>query len=380
MRAAILAEYGRPLVVEDVEPIPPGPEDVVVRTRASALCITDCFIQRGDLGAVPRDARALEAAGDAAPPPVDALLPLIPGHAAVGVVEAAGDRVTRLRVGETVVVPATPECGACFWCARGRPDQCAMLFLPPPPVATRADGTSVRAGGGTGTYAELLKLPQSRAFPVESELPADQLSLLGCGVTSGLGAVFNVAGVDPGSSVAVVGCGHLGLWIVQGARVAGATQVIAVDPHAGRRATAERLGATDLVDPGDGDPVEQVLALTEGRGADYGIEAGGPPDAAVLTFMVTRRAGVVVLTGIINRTATVTLPQWEFALRGKDVRSCQQGRTLMRRDIPRYVRLIEEGRVDAAAIVTRRYPLDGINDALRAAEREENLTGVIMFE
>src|SRR5262249_53681088 len=196
--------------------------------------------------------------------------------------------------------------------------------------------------------------------PVETDLPDEQLGLLGCGVTSGMGAVFNAARVEPGSSVAVLGCGHLGLWMIQAARVAGAAQIIAVEGRGDRRRLAGELGATDLVDPLDGDIVEQVQALTGGRGADYALEAAGPAASTELALLLARRAGVVVLTGLQSIDATVTYSQFELALRGRDVRSCQNGRSGVPRDIPRFVAMRERGLVDARPIVGSRYPLPRI--------------------
>jgi S-(hydroxymethyl)glutathione dehydrogenase/alcohol dehydrogenase len=359
VKAAILEEFGKPLVVEEVELLPPGPNHVVVRTGASVFCITDCMNKAGALGKK---------------------LPTILGHAGVGVIEELGRDVNEFEVGQRVVVPGTPECGHCYWCAHGRPDQCADLFVPQPHVADRVGGEPVTSSGGGGTYAEKMRVPRSWIFPIETDLPNDQLSLLGCGVTTGLGAVFNAARVEPGSSVAVVGCGHIGLWMVQGARVAGAAQIIAVDPLAGRRALAGELGATDLVDPADGDAVGQVQELTGGRGADFVLDAAGPPEAQEQAIRMSRRAGVVVLTGLESLAATITVSQVELGLRGRDVRSCQNGRVRMRRDIPRFVRLMETGAVDAARIITGRYALDEINEALEASGARKDLSGVIVFE
>ncbi len=358
MKAAILEEFGKPLVVEDVELLPPASNGAVVRTTASAFCVTDCINQRGELGK---------------------RLPTILGHSGVGVVEELGPEVGDVQVGQRVIVPGTPECGVCYCCARGRPDQCADLFVPQPHVANRANGEEVTSSGGGGTYAEKMRVPRSWLFPVDTDLPDDQLSLMGCGITTGLGAVFNAAAVEAGSSVAVVGCGHLGLWMIQGARVAGARQIIAVEPRPNRRAVAEQLGATDLVDPDAGDPVEQVQALTEGRGSDYTLEAAGPPGAQAQAIAMTRRAGTVVLTGLETMGSMVTLSQVDFALRGKTVRSCQNGMSRMRRDIPRYVRMLEEGVVTAAPIITNRYGLEEINDALAASDRRDDLSGVIVL-
>jgi S-(hydroxymethyl)glutathione dehydrogenase / alcohol dehydrogenase len=358
MKAAILEEFGAPLVVEEVEFLPPGPQHVVVRTGATVFCATDWMNQSGRLGKE---------------------LPTILGHSGMGVIEQVGSQVDELEVGQRVVVPGTPECGQCYWCVRGRPDQCAELFLPQPQVATRAGGEPVTTSGGGGTYAELMRVTKNWVFPVETELPDEVLSLLGCGITTGLGAIFNIAEVEPGSSVAVVGCGHLGLWMVQGARVAGAAQIIAVDPIGERRELAARLGATDLVDPAEGDPVEQVRELTEGRGADYALESAIEPEGQVQAFLMTRRGGVVVPTSISRLDATVTLPQFEFAIRGRDIRSCQNGRVRMRRDIPRFVRMLEDGLVDATPIITSRYALDEINETLAASEERRDLSGVLVM-
>jgi S-(hydroxymethyl)glutathione dehydrogenase/alcohol dehydrogenase len=355
VKAAVLEAFGSPFAVEEVELLPPGPTEVVVRTGATVFCITDCINARGELGKEP---------------------PTILGHAGIGVVEEVGERVHRFRPGDRVVAPGTPECGVCYWCVRARPDQCAQLFAKPLHIANRADGAAVTCTG-VGSYAEQMRLRETAVFPVESDLPDEQLCLLGCGITSGLGAVLNAAQVEAGSSVAIVGCGQLGLWMVQGARVAGAAQIIAVEPRADRRTLAGELGATDLVDPGAGDPVEQVQALTGGRGVDYALEAAGPPEGMVQAFTMARKAGTVVLTGVETLTSTITFSSIELALRGKDVRSSQNGRVRMGRDIPRFVRMIEEGLVDPLPLISTVYTLEGINEAARAADAHEDLSGVI---
>jgi S-(hydroxymethyl)glutathione dehydrogenase/alcohol dehydrogenase len=359
MRAALLAELKQPFVVEDVDLLDPTPGRVIVRTGATPFCSTDCINQRGDLGKVP---------------------PTILGHASIGVVEEVGADVTHVGVGDRVLVPGTPECGHCFYCAEGRPDQCSELFDATTyfHVAERADGAPITAAGNVGGYAERMNVTANQAFPLHTDLPDDMLSLLGCGITSGVGAVFNVAEVKPGRSVAVFGTGHLGLWMVQGAKVAGAGRIIAVEPIAWRREMAGRLGATDLVDPADGDPVDQVRAFTEGRGADYALEAAGPTVAQEQAFRAARRAGTVVLTGVERLGATVTYSQTELALQGRRLLSCQNGNVRMRRDLPLLVGMLEDGRLDAAPIITARYGLDQINDALCASAEKRDLTGVIV--
>jgi S-(hydroxymethyl)glutathione dehydrogenase/alcohol dehydrogenase len=357
MKAALLVEYGRPLAVEDVTPVDPNPDDVVVRMTASPYCFTDCLNQRGMRG-LPRT------------------LPTIVGHAAVGVVEYAGPQVTRVKAGDRVLVPGTPECEHCFWCRKGRPDQCEHLLAPARQVATRADGTPVMTG--IGTYTELITARGSWAFPIESDLPDETLSLLGCGITTGIGAAVNVGRVQPGDTVAVVGCGHLGLWMIQGARLAGATRIIAVEPLAWRLDVAVALGATDVVNPAHEDPVEAVRALTEGRGADVTLEASGVPEGIEQAFAMTRRAGTAVVTGVSSQKANVTLPQTEVAIRGKALVSCQMGQTDVRRDVPGYIAMLEDGRLDAAPIITGTFGLEDINEANEAAAGRNALSGVIV--
>ena len=357
MKAALLVEYGRPIEVEDVTPVTPADDDVVVRMTASAYCYTDCLNQRGMRG-LPRT------------------LPTIVGHAAVGYVEHAGPAVTRVREGDHVLVPGTPECERCFWCRKGRPDQCEHLLAPPRPVAHRADGTPVITG--IGTYCELITIRGTWAFPLESDLPDTTLTLLGCGITTGVGAALNVGGIEPGDTVAVVGCGHLGLWMIQGARLAGAERIIAVEPLAWRTDVAVRLGATDVVNPAHGDPVAAVRELTEGRGADVTLEASGPPEGIEQAFAMTRRAGTCVVTGVSSQAATITLPQTEVAIRGKRLVSCQMGQTHVMRDVPRYVEMLADGRLDAGPIITGVFPLEQINECNEVAAARNALTGVIV--
>src|SRR3954453_2975593 len=223
MRAALLAELKAPFVVEEVELLDPTPGRLVVRTGATPFCSTDCINQRGELGKVP---------------------PTILGHASIGVVEEVGADVTHIAVGDRVLVPGTPECGVCFYCAEGRPDQCSELFDAKSyfHIAQRADGTPVTAAGNVGGYAELMNVSANHAFELHTDLPDDVLSLLGCGITSGVGAVLNVAEVKPGRSVAILGTGHLGLWMVQGARLAGAGRIIAVGAIARRPRRGGRGG------------------------------------------------------------------------------------------------------------------------------------------
>ena len=213
---------------------------------------------------------------------------------------------------------------------------------------------------------------------VETDLPAEQLALIGCGVTTGVGAALNTAQIKPGSTVAVIGCGGVGQSVIQGARIAGASRIFAVDPVEMKRKTAEQLGATDLIDPADGDPVEQVQALTGGRGADYAFEVIGLPETILQAYTMARRGGTAVVVGMSAFDATVTLPAFELFYDEKTLLGCMYGGAQVRRDFPRFVRLVETGRLDIGSMVSRRIKLDEVNDAFRAMEAGEVIRSVIV--
>lgn len=360
MRAALLTAIKEPFVVEEIDYLDPAPGRVLVRTGASPFCSTDCVNWRGELGKIP---------------------PTILGHASMGEVLEVGAGVAHIQVGQRVIVPGTSECGVCFYCSIGRPDQCSETFDRDgiwPHVANRRNGQPVSAAGNVGGYAEVMNVTANQVFPVQTDLPDEWLSLLGCGITTGLGSVFNVARVQAGSSVAIVGLGHLGQWMVQAAKLAAARRIIAVDPIAERRELAGRLGATHVVDPAAEDPVAQVKALTESRGADYVLEAATLASAQTQAVLMSRRAGTVVLTSVERADATVTLPQVAISVQSRAILSAQNGNVRMRHDLPRFIRMLEDGWITAEPIVTRRYTLDEINDALHASAEKRDLSGVIV--
>jgi S-(hydroxymethyl)glutathione dehydrogenase / alcohol dehydrogenase len=359
MRAAVLEEFGAPMPVRDLALRDPAAHEVLVRTVAAPFCSTDWLGWRAMRGKIP---------------------PVVLGHTALGVVEQCDGGEGGFGVGDLVVVAGTPQCDECFYCGIGRPDQCARLFESPEPViATDQAGRPVRAAGRVGAYAELIIADRTQVWRVDGSLPPTHLSLLGCGITTGHGAIVNVAEVRPGASVAVVGLGHLGQWCVQAARVAGAAEIIGVDPVAGRRATAAALGATQVVDPTDYDPVEQVRSLTEGRGADVVVEAAGPELAVQQAVAMSRRAGTVVLIGVQWAEGRVSLPQNAIAIHGRRILSCQNGQSVMARDLARCVELMTTGEYDARPIVTSVYTLGQVNEALYASGRLHDLSGVITF-
>jgi S-(hydroxymethyl)glutathione dehydrogenase/alcohol dehydrogenase len=360
MRAALLTGFKQPFEVEEIDYLDPGPNQVWLHTGASPFCSTDVVNWRGDLGKQP---------------------PTILGHASVGTVVEVGAGVDHVKVGQRAIVPGTSECGVCFYCSVGEPWQCSETFDKGgiwPHVANRSNGEPVSAAGNVGGYAELMHVIASQVFPVETDLPDEWIGLLGCGITTGLGSVFNVAKVQPGTSVAVVGLGHLGQWMVQAAKVANARTIIALDFVEWRREIAGKLGATHLVDPGAEDPVAAVQKLTGGRGADYVLEAATVASGQEQALLLSRRGGTVVLTSIEQQNATVTFPQVPLAVHSRRVISAQNGNCRMRYDLPRFIRMMEDGWVTAEPIITHRYTLDEINDALEASAEKRDLSGVIV--
>jgi S-(hydroxymethyl)glutathione dehydrogenase/alcohol dehydrogenase len=358
MRAAIFVGQEQPLVVEDVTPLVPGPRDVVVRIGASGVCHSDLSIVHGYV-----------------PLPPSCIL----GHEGAGVVESVGETVTRVKPGDRVIASFVPACGVCWFCLHEKSNLCEMsTALSYLPRVTRPDGTQAYGFTGLGTFAEQMTVDEASVVKVETDLPDEHLALIGCGVTTGVGAALNTAKVEPGSSVAVIGCGGVGQAVIQGARIAGAARIIAIDPVELKRKSAEQLGATDLVDPGQGDPVAQVQALTGGRGADYAFEVIGLPETVAQAYATARRGGTVVVVGMPRMDAIVSLPAFGLFYDEKRTLGCVYGSAQVRRDFPRFVELVETGRLDLATMVSRRIALDEVNEAFRAMEAGEVIRSVIV--
>jgi S-(hydroxymethyl)glutathione dehydrogenase/alcohol dehydrogenase len=240
--------------------------------------------------------------------------------------------------------------------------------------------TGQQAGAvcGCGTFAEAMVVHEASVVPVQTDLADEQLALLGCGVTTGLGAALNTAAVTPGSSVAVIGCGGVGQSVIQGARIAGASVIIAIDPAPGRREASVRVGATHTVDPAAGNPVEQVRALTEGRGADYSFEVVGRPELMVQAFDMARAEGTVTLVGMPAVGDTLTLPAIQAVFSGKRLAGSVVGGSQILRDFPRFIRLAESGQLDLGSMISQRIKLDEINDGIALLTRAEGVRTVIV--
>lgn len=358
VRAAVLHQVDAPLAVEVLEPGPLGPHDVRVRVDASGVCHSALSIATGY---VPM------------PPPV------VLGHEGAGTVLEIGSAVTRVRIGDRVVTSFVPACGACWYCVNDQPQFCErMVELALTTHSCRADGTAVYSMSGLGTFADEMVSHEWSLVAVETDLPAEQLALVGCGVMTGVGAVLNTARVQPGSIVAVVGLGGVGQAVVQGARVAGAGRVIAIDPIAHKRRSASHLGASDLVDPADGDVVAQVRDLTSGRGADYAFEVVGTPETIVQTRDLTRPGGTVVIVGMPRVDATVTLSAYSVFHDEKALLGCNFGSAHVRRDFPRLVAMVERGALDLGHMVSHTIALEAVNDAFAAMLAGDVIRSVIV--
>jgi S-(hydroxymethyl)glutathione dehydrogenase/alcohol dehydrogenase len=358
VRVAVAYEAGQPLIIEDL-PLPTiGPRDVHVRILASGICHTDLTVIRG-LTALP--------------------LPIVPGHEACGMVEQVGDEVRRVKVGDRVLASVTPACGTCWWCLNEMSNHCELNM--PVKAAKRftvPDGRRAAAVCGCGTFAEAMVVDEASVVAVRTDLEDEQLALLGCGVTTGLGAALNTAKVQPGSSVAVIGCGGVGQSTIQGARIAGASTIIAIDLNAGRRAASLAVGATHAIDPADGDPVQQVKDLTNGRGADHSFEVVGLPELIVQAFEMARKEGSVTLVGMPASGTNLTLPAISAVFSGKRLSGSVVGGAQILRDFPRFIKLAETGQLNLGSMVSQRIKLDEINDGISMLDSAEGVRTVIV--
>jgi len=359
MRSAVLHTLGSDLSVESVEPLPPGPRDVVLEVRASGICHTDLSMRNGLF-------------------PMMFHGPMIGGHEGSGVVVEVGAQVSRLSIGDRVVTSFRPACGACVYCTSGRTHLCDSLgsFLQRP-RASRSDGSHVVAMSGIGTFSELLTCDEASVVRIESDLPDAHLALLGCGMTTGVGAALFTARVHPGATVAVLGCGGVGQSVIQGATVAGAARIIAVDPVASKREIALRAGATDVVDPATGPVAAQVRELLRGHGVDYAFDVVGGVETFASTYGMLDKGGMLVLVGYGPMDLELRLPAFDLQSQEKTVKGCVAGSAQIRRDFQKFIDLIEHGRLKTADLVSQEVALDDINVAMNAMLSGEVVRSVI---
>lgn len=361
MRAAVLNSIPGTLEIEDVEIGTPGPREVLVRVAAAGLCHSDLHFMEGKY---------------------PYMTPAVLGHESAGVVEAVGDQVTYVKPGDHVITCLSVYCGNCENCLTGHPAICenGASTDRPRDAAPRLSrgGEPVFQFLKMSSFAEQMLIHEHGLVKIREDMPLDRAALIGCGVTTGLGAVFNTAKVEPGSTVAVIGCGGIGLSAIQGARIAGANRIVAVDMLDSKLELAKSFGATDAVNAGAGDPVAQVMELVPG-GVHYAFEAIGLKVAAEQAFNMLRRGGTATVIGMIPIGQNVELPGVAF-LSEKKIQGSAMGSNRFRVDMPRYVDMYMDGRLKLDELVSARIGLDEVNSGFEAMKSGEVARSVIVFD
>lgn len=350
MRAAVLENVGQ-IKIDDVDIEEPRSTEVLVK-------VSDCGVCHSDFGYI-----------DGSFP---GAFPVVLGHEAAGTVEAVGDAVTDLTPGDHVVLCPLPNCGRCYYCVRQQPTLCAKYSMSLY-TATRPDGTSplsrsgstVYRGVGVGGWAEYTVVPQEAAIKVDDDVDLASACVIGCAVQTGVGAVLNTAKVEPGATVLVTGAGGIGVAVTQGLRLAGAQTIIVADPVAARREGAIGFGATHTVDPETTDVAGFCHEVTGGIGVDYAFEAAGFAALAEVGMNATRIGGTTVCIGAPPMSQSITIPiAAAFVIGEKKLLGCALGSVNAQRDIPLLLGMAKAGKLDLAGMITDRYDLDHVDDAV----------------
>lgn len=357
-RAAVLRQYGQPLTIEEVELAPPGPDEVVVRTAAVGLCHSDLHVIQGVL-----------------PLPLPAVL----GHEVSGVVEAIGEHVSDLKPGDHVVGFLTAHCGHCRQCESGHQVLCEDTEVKAPPGALRRltqNGEQINQIFSLSGFAESMLVHRRALTKIRKDMPLDRAALLGCAVVTGTGAVFRSAKVQPGSTVAVIGCGGIGLSTINGAAIAGAARIIAIDTLASKLEMAKTFGATDVIDASACDPVAAVAELV--GGVEYSFECIGLKATAEQAYAMLAPAGLATVLGVFAPGEVVELPGLQF-LQEKKIQGSFLGSSLLSTDINRLVELYLKGDLKLDQLISKRITLDDINDGFHDMQQGTTARSVVVF-
>ncbi|HEV2549927.1 MAG TPA: Zn-dependent alcohol dehydrogenase [Stellaceae bacterium] len=363
MKAAIFRKVHEPLAIEEVEIDRPRAREVLVRTVATGVCHSDLHVVDG-LGRFPLDR------------------PYVMGHEGAGVVEAVGEEVRAVRPGDHVVACLSGFCGNCAQCLSGHPNLCTGN------IHTRSDGDTPRLSQkgapfrqflNVASFAERMLLHENSVVRIDADLPLDRAALVGCGVLTGVGAAMRSAGLQPGQTVAVFGCGGVGLSIIQGARIAGARQIIGIDVFAQKLEMAQRVGATHVVNGAEDDAVKAVRALTGGAGVDHAFEAVGTAALVKQAILSLAIRGTATIVGVLPPEAVIEFP-W-MAIRPEcKVQTSRMGSNRFRWDIPLYLDFYRQGRLKLDEMVTKRGRLEDVNEAFRAMRAGEVARTVLTFD
>lgn len=359
MRAALLHNTGdeKLEIIDDLEVDAPGPGEVTIKIEATGVCHSDLHAMQGSL-----------------PQPA----PFVPGHEGAGTISAVGDGVTDLAVGDHVVVAWSPPCGKCNNCVeRKQPHLCVMIqfAIAGTPRFTR-NGEPVFGMAGTGTFAEFLTVPQEAAVKIDEDIPFEIASLIGCGVSTGVGAAINTAKVEPGSKVVVFGCGGVGIAAIQGAHVAGASIIVAVDLNEDKLELAKKFGATHGCKPDD---LAALQAELTGDGFDYAFEAIGLPVTMRAAYDAVRRGGTACVIGVGAMDKEVSFNGFEIFFSEKNFMGSYYGSVDVRSDFHRLLSLWKSGQLDLDGMITNRMKIDEINEAFDIMKKGEAIRTVITF-
>ncbi len=363
IRAAVLEEFGQPLVVQDVQLDPPGPGEALVRVHACGVCHTDLYTASG-----------ADPTGYA---------PCVLGHEGAGVVEAIGEGVTQLVPGDHVVTLFAPECGACEHCLDPRTNRCVAIrdmqgagYLPDGTTRLSREGERLRHFMGTSTFAEATVMPEIALARIDPEAPFAGAAVFACGLSTGIGAALYTARVQPGASVAVFGCGLVGLGCVIGARLAGADRIVAIDLAEGRLASARHHGATETL-PGGPDVVDALRESTGGFGIDYTFEATGNVAVMRQAVEAAREAwGLATLCGVAGKGETLeVIPR--LLITGRRVTGSSFGGVKGRTQVPELVDRWLAGEIDVDALLSHRMGLDDVNEAFELMERQDGIRTIL---
>jgi len=359
MKAAVMEQAGAPLAIHDIEIAAPGPHEVLVRTAAVGLCHSDLHMIQGTY-----------------PLPLPAVL----GHEVSGVVEAVGAQVSGLKAGDHVVGCLSVYCGHCPVCASGHQVLCQnpdVKFAPGKANRLRLAGNPLSQVFNLSGFAEQILVHENALVKIREDMPLDRAALLGCAVITGTGAVFHSAKVPPGSSVVVVGCGGVGLSVINGAAIAGAARIIAVDMLPAKLELARQFGATDVVNASEGDAVAQVLSLTAG-GAGFAFECIGLKQTAEQCYAMLAPGGTATVIGLFRPDAKIELPAIDF-LREKRIQGSLMGSNRLSLDIPRLVELYMQGKLLLDELISQRIALEDINEGFIAMQSGSVARSVITF-
>ena len=363
MRAAVLTSQPGPLEIEEIIVDNPGPDEVLVRTVGAGLCHSDLHFMEGIFRQ---------------------RVPAVLGHESAGIVEAVGSNVGYCKPGDHVIACVSIFCGQCRQCLSGHPYRCmnpAATSRPKgaPPRLRRPDGTPVEQFGRLGGFGEMMLLHQNGLVKIVDDMPLDRAALIGCGVTTGMGAVFRTAKVEPGSRVCVIGLGGIGLSAVQAARIAGAGQVIVVDVSDAKLETARLMGGTDLVNASSVDDVVGAVKELSGGGVDYSFEAIGRKETAEQAFAMLDVGGTATVIGMVPSNTKIEIKGMDL-LAEKKLQGSMMGSNQFRVDMPNMVRMYLDGRLMLDEMVSGRIGLDQINDGYDLMRRGEATRTVITFD